>query len=399
MRRGRWLRRAVTAAVVYAAASLACFGAGTEGLLEGNPFRGRVLFVEKLCTQCHSIWGHGGTVGPEIARVVAGKPLPQLSGEFWNHTPRMIDEMTVKGYAWPTLERREMADLLSYLYYLRMFDESGSPSRGAATFARLRCESCHSLGATGGDVGGSLDAFSSYASPIPLAQAMWNAGPAMQRSQIEHGTPIPQFSGGEMADIQAYIREHGRRPENERVHLLRLPDPASGEKVFFEKRCVVCHATRKSGAPDLGDAALRLTVAEISGILWNHSYAMQDRMRASGIPFPRFRGQEFADVVGYLHLLGYKGREGNASRGSQVFREKGCAACHEDQRIQAPDLAKEHSGDDVIALSAAMWNHAPEMHEAMAKNGVPWPQFEEGDVEDLVAYLRSRSARGVSKER
>jgi hypothetical protein len=33
----------------------------------------------------------------------------------------------------------------------------------------------------------------------------------------------------------------------------------------------------------------------------------------------------------------------------------------------------------------------------MAKNGVPWPKFEEGDVEDLVAYLRSRSARGVSK--
>ncbi|NIV45696.1 MAG: c-type cytochrome, partial [Gammaproteobacteria bacterium] len=102
-------------------------------MLEGDPFRGRTLFVSKLCNQCHSVWGHGGSLGPEIARVVAGKPLVQLTGEFWNHTPRMIDETIERGYAWPTLERGEMADLLSYLYYLRLFDTPGVASRGAAT--------------------------------------------------------------------------------------------------------------------------------------------------------------------------------------------------------------------------------------------------------------------------
>jgi cytochrome c2 len=373
------------------AAGLLVAAATPSGVLEGSPFRGRTLFVDKLCDQCHSIWGHGGTTGPEISRVIAGKALPQLTGEFWNHTPRMMDEMAGKGYAWPTMDHQEMADLLSYLYYLRLFDDPGKAAEGAATFARLRCESCHSLGGKGGTVGAPLDGFAAYASPLPLAQSMWNAGPAMQRAQTAHGAAIPKFSGGEMADIQAYIRERGRLTGDRRVHLLPLPDPAEGEKVFVAKRCAACHATRRAGAPDLAEAALRLTVAEISGVLWNHSYAMQDRMRAVGIPFPRFQGRELSDLISYLHLLGYRGREGDARRGAKVFEEKGCAACHGDSRTRAPDLARSRSVDDAVALSAAMWNHAPQMYRVMADRGVPWPQFEAGDVEDLVAYLRRPS--------
>ena len=222
---------------------------------------------------------------------------------------------------------------------------------------------------------------------------MWNAGPAMQRTQLGRGSSIPEFARDEMVDIQAYIRERGSRVESTGVELLSLPDPARGEDVFRSKRCAACHGTGRSGAPDLNAAALRLTVAEICGILWNHSYAMQDRMRAANIPFPEFQGSELADLISYLHILGYRGREGDPSRGAEVFRAKGCAACHDEQRLEAPDLAGSHSGDDAIALSAAMWNHAPEMHRAMAEIGVAWPSFGEGDMEDLVAYLRNLSGK------
>jgi cytochrome c2 len=391
---GRWLAAAAALALL---AAPAVSEKGVRGILEGNPFRGRTLFVDKLCNQCHSVWGHGDFSGPEIAQVVAGKSLPQLAGEFWNHTPRMIDEMRERGHEWPTLDREEMANILSYLYYLRLFDDPGSASRGAAAFARLRCESCHALGGRGGTVGGPLDRFSTYTSPVPLAEAMWNAGPAMQRAQIGRGSPIPEFSGGEMADLQAHIRESGLRPEGQRVQLLPLPDPVSGERVFRTKRCGSCHAGARAGTPDLGAATMRLTVAEISGVLWNHRYAMHDRMAAAGIPFPLFQGQEFADLIAYLHLLAYEGRAGDPVRGARVFREKGCATCHEGQLVQTPDLAGTHSGDDVIGLSAAMWNHAPAMHRAMAEHDVSWPHFEEGEVEDIVAYLRRLSAMETPK--
>ncbi len=56
---------------------------------------------------------------------------------------------------------------------------------------------------------------------------------------------------------------------------------------------------------------------------------------------------------------------------------------------------RKFSDDDAIGLSAAMWNHAPEMHELMAEHGVPWPKFEEGEMEDLVAFLKD-SAQAAS---
>ena len=111
--------------------------------LVGNPFRGRELLSEKLCTQCHSVWGHGGVLGPEMTAAVAGKSSMDLIGDFWNHTPRMIEAVTDRGYAWPTLDRGEMADLLSYLYYMRLFPEPGDATRGALVWSRSACGSCH----------------------------------------------------------------------------------------------------------------------------------------------------------------------------------------------------------------------------------------------------------------
>jgi len=355
--------------------------------LKGDPFRGRELLSDKLCTQCHSVWGHGGTIGPELSTAVAGKSWLDLVGDFWNHTPRMIDAMVGQGYPWPGLDQNEMADLLSYLYYLRMFDKPGDAQRGEVVFSRLRCEACHSLGGSGGESGGSLDRFSAYPSPVVLGQAMWNAGPDMQPAQINRWESISIFTGGEIADIQAYIRARGFR-SNRQIELLPLPDPSRGKSVFKEKRCSACHHPAGGEAPDLTDSALDLTVSEISGKLWNHSYAMSDWMRGRGIEFPRFEGTEMADLISYLYFLGYVGRGGEAVRGEAVFDEKGCAHCHAGTAGRAIDLSQSEAVDDSIALSAAMWNHAPEMHELMAEQAIAWPKFEAGDMEDLAAYLR-----------
>jgi mono/diheme cytochrome c family protein len=140
---------------------------------------------------------------------------------------------------------------------------------------------------------------------VLLAEAMWNAGPVMQRAQLARGNAIPTFAGKEMADIQAYIRSRGLRLDRG-VELLPLPDPSRGEALFRAKGCVACHGpTAGTEAPSLTAAALQLTVSEISGILWNHSYAMGDRMRARGIAFPVFAGGELADLISYLRFLGF----------------------------------------------------------------------------------------------
>ena len=366
--------------------------------LQGDPLRGRDLLSEKLCTKCHSVWGHGGELGPDISTAVAGKSWFDLVGDFWNHTPRMIDAMAEKGHSWPTLDRGEMADLLSYLYYLRLFDEPGDARRGSIVFSQLQCSSCHSLGERGGAGGGPLDGFSAYPSPVVLARAMWNSGPEMQREQLARGTDIPNFTGQEMADIQAFIRSQGIRTDR-RVELLPLPDPSRGAAVFVSKQCVKCHSAGRGGeGPDLSTSALHLTVSEISGILWNHSYAMHDRMRARGIAFPTFEGSEMADLLSYLHFLGFFGKQGNAAVGERIFAERGCAECHAGAEAKAVDLSTSRAAADPIDLSAAMWNHAPEMHGLMADQAVAWPKFDPGDMEHLAAFLR-KLASGEKQER
>jgi len=379
---------ALGAAVLVLAGLSVATSAGGQPAPEGDPFRGREIFHQKGCSRCHSVWGHGGTAGPDITVVVAGKTWDELVGDFWNHTPRMIDEGDQRGYAWPTLDPEEMADILGYLYYLRLFDEPGDPARGADTYARLQCGGCHALGGRSGGSAGPLDRFGTYPSPVPLAQAMWNAGPVMQREQLRVGRPIPQFTGHEMADLQAYVRAEGRRQGRE-VELQPLPNPGRGAEVYRAKRCGACHDGAPGRVPDITRSALSKTVSEITGLLWNHSYAMGAEMAARGVAFPHFEGNELADLIAHLYFRGYLGGEGDPKRGAAVFTSKGCAACHDSSEGGAPALASTLTRTDRAALASAMWNHAPQMHRLMAEKAPFWPKFEPGEMRNLVAYLRS----------
>ncbi len=355
---------------------------------EGNPFRGRQRFEEKRCSTCHAVWGHGGTSGPEISGVVAGKTFYELVGDFWNHTPQMIDQGTKLGYPWPTLDPTEMADILSYLYYLRLFDEPGDAERGKAAYARLQCASCHALRSRGGAIGNPLDRFSAYTSPTPLAQAMWNAGPIMQHEQVRTGTPIPEFTGHDMADVQAFIRAEGLRRGHD-VMLQPLPSPTRGADVYRSKGCGTCHDGGRRSAPDLALATLSKSASEITGLLWNHSYAMGARMGAQGVRFPQFTGSEMADLIAHLYFKGYVGKDGDAKIGAGVFAAKGCASCHKEGSTVAPSLTDLVKRTDRAGLASAMWNHAPQMHRTMAERSTFWPKFEPGEMSNLAAYLET----------
>jgi len=368
------------------AMSVVAMSAGESPAVEGNPFKGRQTFEEKRCATCHSVWGHGGRLGPEMSVAVAGKTFYELVGDFWNHTPQMIDQGTRLGESWPTLDPTEMADILSYLYYLRLFDDPGDARRGRAAYARLQCAACHSLGRQGGTIGKPLDRYSAYTSSTALAQAMWNAGPTMQAAQVRTGSPIPQFSGNDMADIQAYIRVQGQRQGRD-VVLLPLPNPAKGALVYQSKGCGACHDGARRIAPDLARATLSKTASEITGLLWNHSYAMSARMGAQGIRFPQFSDTEMADLIAHLYFKGYVDQAGDPKAGAAVFASKGCASCHKDGSGGAPNLAETVTRTDRAGLASAMWNHAPQMHKTMAERSSFWPKFEPGEMRNLAAYL------------
>jgi cytochrome c551/c552 len=370
--------------------------ASADAAAQGNPFRGRETFEKKGCVRCHSVWGQGGTLGPDISAAVAARTWDELVGDFWNHTPQVIDELGRRGYGWPTLDAQEMDDTLGYFYYLKVFDAPGDPARGAAAFRQLECGACHSLGGGGGTTGGPLDHLGQYTSPTVLATAMWNAGPRMQQEQLRRNGVILRFAGREMADLQAYIRSAGRRRERE-VALQALPSPERGAVVYRSKQCGVCHDRPGTGAPDISRAALSRTVAETTGLLWNHSYAMSAMMSARGVPFPRFAGGELADLIAQLYFRGYVGRDGDAGVGAEVFKAKGCAECHAPGKAGAPDLSAGIKRADRAGLASAMWNHTSRLRAAAGDQDRVWPKFEPGEMRNLTAYLQKLAgSRGTS---
>lgn len=366
--------------------------------IPGDPVAGRQIFVERDCQRCHAVWGSGGTLGPDFAVVGAGRSLQELAGMFWNHTPRMIETVRSRGYRWPTFTDGELADLISYIYYIKLFDEPGDGDLGERWFGEKGCRTCHAVGGRGGRRAQSLDRYARYIAPIVLAEGMWNHAPAMQQLQLSQGVSLPRFNGREIADIQAYIRSAAQLPSRD-VQFLQPPDPNRGRELFAAKRCTHCHGARGTGtnlAPSLLHATERLRVSEIAGELWNHSFEMAAVMRREGIAFPRFDEGEMADVIAFLYYLRFYDPGGDAATGERLFVEKGCVNCHaaESPDGGGPDLSRSESVLTPLGLATAMWDHAPAMYDLAQLRRANWPRFEGDEMRHLSVYLRSLAEGG-----
>lgn len=393
----RALWRWVAALGTAACTALPAAQAQGTGLFPGDPTAGRRLFQDRGCIACHSIWGNGGNLGPDFAIIGAGRSMHQLAGLFWNHTPRMIETVRRRGIEWPTFTESELANVISYVYYVKLFDEPGDPDLGERWLREKRCAECHVVGGTGGRVGPSLDHYARYIAPIMLAEGMWNHGPAMQTTQTSRGVPVPTFVGREMADIQAYIRRTSALRDR-RVVYLQPPDPAKGKRLFETKVCIRCHGPDGRGTsfgPNLHAATVRLRVSEIAGVLWNHSFQMSAAMQARGFAFPRFQGTEMADIIAFLYFLRFNDTGGSVKAGEAVFTQKGCAGCHTDNGRAAigPDLSRSEATRTRLGLATAMWNHAPAMYDRVQVRKIEWPRFEEDEMRDLAEYLRHLAAK------
>ena len=368
--------------------------------LPEDPMAGARWFQQKGCVRCHAVGEEETKLGPNLARIHRRGSLLDVAGAMWNHAPMMHAKMAELYIAPPQLASQEMANLIAFLtayqYYLTQVGQPGNPDRGRAVFAAKNCAKCHSLEreADFEKVGPSLRGYARL-SPIQIAQAMWNHGPAMAEEFRKLNLAQPNLAGTEMTDLLAYLQRAAGPTDAEPVYV-EPGSPNRGRLLFDQKGCVRCHAIRGVGGlpevPDLGKRREELvrSVTEVAGFMWNHGVAMWDKMRARQVPAVKFAGNEMADIIAYLYFINYFDKPGDAAHGQTLFTQKGCARCHAVTPGAAPvgpNLGTSSLVGSPIDIITAMWNHAKAMEPVMRVQGIPWPKFEPGEMTDLIEFI------------
>jgi mono/diheme cytochrome c family protein len=259
----------------------------------GDAARGKRVFDERGCSKCHGLTQE---VQPGVAPLSRWQSLNHpfaLSEAMWNHMRPML-AATGARVAWPELSSQDLSDLLVYLRNLPMARASVPDFRitlgetGRSLFREKGCANCHgSDTALAGRIRGST--------MTEIAAAMWNHGPRMAALDA----PPAVFQPGEMRELLSYVWAQ-QFFEDAR-------DPARGRRVFVAKGCAGCHENAASrppsgGAPNLASGSRHFSGPVMTAVLWRHGPAMLERMKASGVKWPRLSAEDMSGLIAYLNL-------------------------------------------------------------------------------------------------
>ena len=393
-------------AVRWAVAAVACLllyspGAALAQPLfspSQDPVAGSRVFGAKGCVKCHSVNGAGGKIGPDLGRIPRPRSFYDLAAAMWNHLPEMAERMRKFGIARPYLDPRETGDLIAFLYTLNYFDPPGNVQAGSRLFTEKKCVACHQVGGAGGVVGPNLDGLAQFGSPILVAAAMWNHGPAMAEAMRVRKIERPTFKDSELLDLIAYLRSTAPpRPAPAEGPLYVLPGRSEeGRRLFLDKRCILCHSVAGVGGqvgPDLGERGLNWSLTQFAAAMWNKAPKMMEAMKVRGIAVPQLQAEEMADLVAYLYSVRYFAEPGDPARGRQVLGDKGCLGCHSVSGAGgkvASDFARVKGLDSPGTVISALWNHSFIMEHRAERRKVSWPRLRPEEMADLVAFLQAQ---------
>ncbi len=263
----------------------------------GSAERGRAVFRQKGCINCHWFTPGGRAVAPPLGRASLSLPPILIAQAMWNHSTQMNTMMHEMQVVRLRFEAHEMADLLAFLSGAaeplprRGAPLPGDPLVGRSLFQSKGCARCHIRDQAVSSVGPDLTARSWYKTATEIAGEMWNHEPAMWARMQEHGLTPPRFEANQMADIIAYL------------YLLHSAtgsgDPARGAQLFNGKRCAQCHRAGGPG-PALATVKQLDTPIHFAAEMWNHAPHMQAFVTDAGIAWPTFEAADVKDLVSYL---------------------------------------------------------------------------------------------------
>lgn len=285
----------------------------------GDAGNGQKLFTAKGCVTCHAVGGAGGGVGPALDRMKRANSPVSVAAAMWNHGPRMAAAMKDKSITRPTLEGKDLLDIVAYLRSASKDTGEteqvlpGTPDRGRNLFTAKKCAACHAVGGRGGRVGPDLGTPGHHMSLTEFATRMWNHAPAMAARMKERGIEQPKLSGQDIADVLAYLY----------VSRYFEPTPSAerGRALAQDKGCLGCHSVRGTGggtratiAADFSRSQLVRTPQGLVAGMWNHSLLMERAAQQRNAAWPTLTGEELADLSAYLASVSAPGGRKPAPR-------------------------------------------------------------------------------------
>ena len=253
--------------------------------------------------KCHAVGGAGGTVGPALDPLKRANSPVLVAAAMWNHGPEMAEAMKARGIPRPTLEGRELLDIIAYITRAASVsggDTSqvvpGTPARGEQLFTERRCATCHSVAGKGGRVGPDLGRSGHHVSLTTLAALMWNHGPKMWAAMKARGIEVPKLSGQDTADLLAYLyTAHYFDP---RANVRR------GANLVQDRGCTSCHSVNGKGGTVSADFAKSSVIgspASVVAAMWNHADRMEAAAEKKDVTWPSLNGSELADITAFLN--------------------------------------------------------------------------------------------------
>ena len=167
------------------------------------------LFETLSCVQCHSVNGKGGTVGPDLGRIVDRDFTPAtLAATMWNHAPAMWAAMQTREVSTlGDLNEQAAADLFAYFYSARFFEKPGDAGARQTRVYRPR----HARNATACTEAKlprlkPVEQWESLGDPMALIEAMWNHAATMRRRRGSSKLRWPELTAQDLTDMLVYLR-------------------------------------------------------------------------------------------------------------------------------------------------------------------------------------------------
>ncbi len=272
----------------------------------GDLYRGRTLVKTKGCLVCHTVGGKGGGTAPAFDRLAKYVSPIYLAQAMWNHGPDMEQRLKKLGMERPKFAPGEIVDLAAYIREAsrsarreRVYMSPGNPQRGAALFKSKGCATCHSPGKDGKVLAVDLRQLRFDMSVTEIAGLMWNHGSEMYKLMREKKMRWPRFSGGEMADLIAYI------------YFLRFAgekgDAKTGAQVLKDRGCTGCHALepgKQSVGPNLAEVRNITSPIDLAQVMWNHAPLMEELVVERRLKWPQLSGRDMANIFAFLNKSG-----------------------------------------------------------------------------------------------